>query len=167
MVVHGDYVYKFGGVNHAYGDVNKAERMKIGEWRWNGLPNMKEARRDFGIYISENRIYLIGGYNNTTIEYYDVQRNFFNLSISIQVSRGGIVCSLINDKIYSLGVNNLKVFTKDFKYIQSLTNIKHPMPYCFSDVIVRGYNFIYFNSNSSNVKCFDSASNTIRELKSL
>ncbi len=166
MVVHGDYVYIFGGANNSSSNLNEAERMKIGEWRWSALPNMKEARRDFGVYVSENRIYLIGGVDNTTIEYYDVQLNSFNLLPSIQVPKGGIVCSLIDDKIYALGVNNLRVLTKDFQLLQSLTNIQHPRPYCFSDVLVRGSNFIYFNDNSSRVKCFDSASNTVRELKS-
>jgi hypothetical protein len=165
MVVHGDYVYIFGGVNSS-GNLNKAERMKIGEWRWSALPNMKEARCDFGVYVSENRIYLIGGVDNRSVEYYDIQLNSFNLLPSIQVPKGGIVCSLIDDKIYALGRNNLRVFTKDFQLLQSQDNIQHPRPYCFSDVIVRGSNFIYFNDNSSKVKCFDSASNTVRELKS-
>ncbi len=71
MVVHGDYVYIFGGLNSNY--LNSAERMKIGEWRWSALPNMNKARRDFGVYVSENRIYLIGGVDNSSIEYYDIQ----------------------------------------------------------------------------------------------
>ena len=166
MVVHGDYVYIFGGVNNSSGNLNKAERMKIGEWRWSNLPNMKEARYYFGVYVSENRIYLIGGGNNTSIEYYDVQLNNFNLLPGIQVPQGGIVCSLINDNIYALGVNSLRVFTKDFQLLQSQDNIQHSQPYCFSDVIVRGSNFIYINNHSSKVKCFDSASKTVRELKS-
>ncbi len=140
--------------------------MKIGEWRWSALPDMKEARVYFGVYVSENRIYLIGGLNNTSVEYYDVQSNSFNLLPGIQVSQGGVVCSLIDDKIYALGVNNLRVFTKDFQLLQSQDNIQDPRPYCYSDVIVRGSNFIYFNDESSKVKCFDSASNTVRELKS-
>ncbi len=64
MVVHGDYVYIFGGYY-----LNEAEWMKIGEWRWSKLPSMKEGRYDFGVYESESRIYLIGGYYNTSIEF--------------------------------------------------------------------------------------------------
>ena len=164
MVVHGDYVYIFGGYN-SWDNLNKAERMKIGEWRWTALPNMVEARRDFGVYVSENRIYLIGGVYNSSIEYYDVQLNNFNLLPGIQVPIGGIVCSLINDNIYALGVNSLRVFTKDFQLLQS-QNIQHTRPYCYSDVIVRGSSFIYINNDSSKVYTFDSASKTVRQLKS-
>ena len=73
MVVHGDYVYIFGGLNNNGYSVNSAERMKIGEWRWSALPNMMESRGYFGVYVSENRIYLIGGVDNSSIEYYDIQ----------------------------------------------------------------------------------------------
>ena len=85
MVVHGDYVYIFGGNNGS--DLNKAERMKIGEWRWSYLPNMKEARYIFGVYVSENRIYLIGGRNNTSVEYYDIDTNNFYLLPGISVPK--------------------------------------------------------------------------------
>ncbi len=95
MVVHVDYIYIFGGYNG--NDLNKVERMKIGEWSWSALPDMKEMRRGFGVYISENRIYLIGGNSKTSVEYYDIQLNSFNLLPNIQVSKGGQICSLIDD----------------------------------------------------------------------
>jgi hypothetical protein len=99
--------------------------MKIGEWSWNALPDMKEMRRGIGVYASENRIYLIGGINNTTREYYDIQLNSFNLLPSTQVITGSKVCSLTNDKIYVLGSNNLRVLSKEFQLLQSQDNMQH------------------------------------------
>jgi hypothetical protein len=163
MVVHGNYVYIFGGYNGNY--LNKAERMKIGEWRWSNLPNMMRERYNFGVYISETRIYLIGGYNNTSIEYYDITANNFYSLPNIQVPEGGIVCGVINDLIYAVSMYHLRVFNKDFQLIQSTDNINNSSPYCFSDVIVRGSIFIYINSLNSKVYSFDSTSISLREQK--
>jgi hypothetical protein len=165
MVVHGDYVYIFGGYNQNSGYLNKAERMKIGEWRWSNLPNMKEARWDFGVYVSDNRIYLIGGGQNTSIEYYDIETNNFYLLPNIQVPLEGIVCAVIDDLIYAVGKQHLRVFNKDFQLIQSLDNINNSLPNCYSDAIVRGSTFIYINNETSKVYSFDSKSRSLRQLK--
>ena len=167
MVVHGDYVYIFGGYNkNSGGNLNKAERMKIGEWRWSNLPNMKEARFMFGVYVSESRIYLIGGFNNTSIEYYDIDTNSFYLLPNIQVPKPGIVCGVIGDLIYAVGKQHLRVFNKDFQLIQSQDNINNIQPCCYSDVIVRGSTFIYINDVYNKVYSLDSTSRSLREQKS-
>jgi hypothetical protein len=51
MLVHKGYVYIFGGHLYTSYDLNSAERMKIGEWRWNILPPMMETRASFGVYL--------------------------------------------------------------------------------------------------------------------
>jgi hypothetical protein len=140
--------------------------MKIGKWIWNELPNMNEARWDFGVYTSENRIYLIGGGNNTSIEYYDIERNKFCLLPNIRVPIYGSVCALIYDRIYVLGKQTLRVFDKSFKLMSSQDNINNTYPQCYSDVIVRGSGFIYLNNSSSKVYKFDSTSKKLSELKS-
>jgi hypothetical protein len=167
MVVHRDYVYIFGGFYSGGIHSNIAERMKIGEWRWTTLPYMKEGRSDFGVYVSESKIYLLGGENNTSIEYYDIDTNNFYLLPNVQVPENGIVCGVIGDLIYAVGFKHLRVFSKDFKLIQSQDIINNSYPGCFTDVIVKGSTFIFINSDNSKVYSFDSSSRTLREQKSL
>ncbi len=140
--------------------------MKIGEWRWRNLLNMKEVRHMFGVSISESRIYLIGGYYNTSIEYYDIYTSNFYLVPNIQVPSGGIVCGVINDLIYAVGKQHLRVFNQDFQLIQSQDNINNIQPWCFADVIVKGATFMYLNNWNSKVYSFDSISKSLREQKS-
>ena len=165
LVLHGEYLYIFGGYNNQTGILNTAERMKIGEFTWSTLPNMKEARLDFGVYVRENRIYLLGGYRNTSIEYYDVGVNNFFLVENTQVPSGGIVCGLINDQLYAVGKQHLRVFSRDLQLIQSRDNINNSYHYCFSDVVVRGSNLFYINSDSSKVYSFDATSVSLRVVK--
>jgi hypothetical protein len=103
--------------------------MKIGEDEWNMLPYMNEERRDCGVYISGNRIYLIGGRYNSSVEYYDVQRNKFFLVKNVEVPEGGAVCSLINDKIYVITPCELRVFSKGLKKVLSRYKIKRSSSY--------------------------------------
>jgi hypothetical protein len=41
--------------------LNQTERMKIRECGCSYLPDMKEIGHDFSVYVSESKIYLIGG----------------------------------------------------------------------------------------------------------
>jgi hypothetical protein len=166
MVVHGDYVYIFGGLYDYATYSSMAERMKIGEWIWDSLPNMRESRAGFGVYLSESRIYLIGGRNNTSIEYYDLEANNFYLLANIQVPKYGIVCGVVDDLIFAVGKRLLNVLNKDFQFIQPPEYITNTLTWCTSDVIVQGKNLIYIDNNYSNVYSFESTSMKIITKKS-
>jgi hypothetical protein len=164
IVAHGDYVYLFGGLSR--NNFNIAERMKIGEWRWSLFAEMKEGRWDFGVYVTESRIYLLGGCSEKSVEYYDIYTNNFYLLPNIQLPEESIVCAVIGDLIYAVGRYHLRVFNKDFQLIQSQDNIINNRPRCFSDVIVRGSTFIYINNDNRKVYSFDSTSRRLKEQKS-
>lgn len=139
--------------------------MKILEWRWTQLPNMKKTRSESGLYLTENRIYLIGGLINSTIEYYDIQCNNFYILPNVKVPKEGIVCGVIGDLIYAIGYRCLRVFNKDFQLLESRNNVDILHSQCFSDVIVRESSFIFINNNVSLVFLFDSKTRSIRIIK--
>lgn len=162
MVVHGDYVYIFGGYC-----TKVAERMKIGEWRWSNLASMKQDRIDFGVCVLERRIYLLGGYFNASLEYYDIDTNNFYLLPNIQLPNQGIVCAVIDDLIYAISHRHQRVFNKDFQLIQSQDYIFMIEPWSCSDVTVRGstFTFIYIKDDTRKVCSFDSISISLRDIK--
>lgn len=162
MICCGDYVYILGGYKASYSD--KAERMKIGESGWNILPDMKQARVSFGVYIEGDRIYLIGGLNATSIEYYDTHMNCFNLLPNIMLPSYGTVCGVIDNKIYVVG-QHLRVFSKDFQVLESQDHIHNRNPNCYSNVIVRGYKMFYIDSANSKVYSFDARTKSVTEVK--
>lgn len=164
LVVHGEYLYVFGGYDNSNDQLDTAERMKIGEDEWNMLPCMKELRRDSGVYVSGNRIYLIGGRGNTSIEYYDVDLNEFFLVENVEVPEGGAICGLVDDKLYVLAPGELRVFSNDLKQLLSRYKIKNPGPYCYSNVIVKGSNLIFINSQQNLVYSLDTQSKKLNRI---
>jgi hypothetical protein len=165
LICHENYIYSFGGYTGS--DSNKAEKMKLGSSNWAELPDMKEARYGFGHYISGNKIFILGGYRNTSIEYYDLFNNTFSLVNSIVVPAGGIVCGVIDEKIYAVGRYHVRVFDRDFSVIQGKDNVNDGFHYCFSNVVVVGRRMIYVNSDIGKVCAFDAERMEMKELRGL
>lgn len=155
LICHRDTVYILGGTIF-FGDSSpKAERMAIQDSNWESMPDMKEPRYDFGVYIEGDRIYLIGGRENTSIEYYDVSLNRFYLLPQLQVPTGGIVSAVIDQNIYTIGQGHWAVYSKDFELVESEENLNYTSPSCYSDVIVKDSKLVYISSNTSKVLSFD------------
>lgn len=159
LVYHGDYVYILGG----YGS-NKAERMKVTEDAWSVLPDMREARWDFGTYIQGNKIYVIGGFSNTSIEFYDIHMNSFNVLENILLPKGGFVCGIIDNKLYAVGYKYLRIFSKDLELIDSQDNINNRQSLCYSNVIVKDSRLIYIDSLYSKIFSYDARSSAVAEV---
>lgn len=165
LVVYNGYVYIFGGYNDEY--LKSAERMKIGESVWKVLPNMIEGRYDFGVHIAKDKIYLIGGYHNTSIEYYDILLNCFYLLPNVQVPTYGLVCGMIDDQVYVIGRQHLRVFSEDMQLVDYKNSINNNVLYCFSDVVVRESCLYFISSANDGVFCFDARYRTLKLINSL
>ncbi len=165
LVCYLDTVYIIGGHNN--GSINKAEKMKVGESTWSLLPDMNEARHDFGVFCSDKKIYILGGYSNHTVEYYDIALNCFIMVPHIKVKTGGVVCAEIDDRIYIIGEKHLKVLNKKFEAVDGKKNINHTYPHCYSNVVVIGDKFMYVNSWNSRIYSFDAQSKSITGVKEI
>jgi hypothetical protein len=163
LVYYKDHVYILGGYKAGYSD--KAERMKLDEAVWKALPDMKQARVSFGVYTEGDRIYAIGGLNANSIEYYDINQNSFNLVTNILLPSFGTVCGVINDKIYVIG-QHLRVFSKDFKLLESQDNIHSRNPNSYSNVVVTKNRLFYIDSANSKLYAFDPKIKSVYEVNS-
>jgi hypothetical protein len=164
LVYHQGSVYMLGGTIFFGDSSNKAERIGLDETKWVELPDMRESRYDFGVYAELERIYLIGGRENTTIEYYDISLESFYILPDILVPLGGIICAVIDDLIYAVGHKRWTVYSKEFKELKSENaNIKHPSS--FSDVIVKNSKIFYISSSHAIVFSFDATTHTVAQVK--
>jgi hypothetical protein len=154
LVVYEDNVFMFGG--HVGMGSNKAEMMEAGQKSWKTLSDMHEARWDSGAFIRDERIYLVGGRENTSIEYLDTRNLCFYMVPNVVVPREGTICAVVNDKLYIVGGGDFKIMTREFEEIDHLHHANLELLNCYSDVVTRGQ-FIYFiNSITSKVMKFDS-----------
>jgi hypothetical protein len=149
LVYHNSFIYMLGGKSS-----KTVEKMRLGDSQWLEIPSMKERRYDFGVFVSSNRIYIIGGFANYTVEYYDVHRNESILLEGVFVRRGGAVCAEVNDRIYVVGSRFLHVFSKEFELIESRDKMGKP-PGCYSNVVVSGEEILYASSKTEKVYAFN------------
>jgi hypothetical protein len=112
------YLYAFGGNSKGRGS-RKAEKMEWGGNGWHNLADMKESRYYFGSYFREGKIYLIGGTDNSTVEYYDVNTNTFALMPGVSVPMGANLVATYDDKIYMLVHRELMVYSNEFENIET------------------------------------------------
>lgn len=164
LVYHQGSVYMLGGTIFFGDSSNKAERIGLNETKWTEIPDMREPRYDFGVYVELDRIYLIGGRENTTIEYYDISLKSFYILPDIIVPLGGVICAVVDDLIYAVGHERWTVYSKEFKQLKSENaDIKHPS--CFSDVIVKSSKIVYISSNTASVFSFDATTHTLTQVR--
>jgi hypothetical protein len=165
LVCHREYVYIFGGWNET--TLDKAERMKIGEDSWEILPEMREAREDFGVYTTRNRIYCIGGFSNTTVEYFDIRLHSFRRFVKVVVPAGGIVCGEIDNRLYTVGRNRIEVYTKKFRMIESRECEYDKHTYCYSESWVKDRGIIYVDFEEAVIYRCDLDKNLVQKLSEI
>lgn len=158
LCYHGEYLYGLGG-SHS----NKAERMEWNGNGWRNLPDMKQPRYLFGSYYKDCKLYLIGGSNTHTIEYYDLISNTFNLLNNITVPEGMNVVGVIDDKIYILG-QILTVLSNNFHILEERRGF-HPENFrSISDVVVQEKEIIFYCRDSKVIYSFNPISKNIKGL---
>jgi hypothetical protein len=154
LVLHKNYVYILGGKLESHYQ-NSAERIRIDGSEWSLLAKMKERRFDFGVYAGDTKIYCIGGYYNTSIEYYDVFENKFELLNNIKVPKLGQVSGIIDDEIYSIGKTQISVFSRDFEILALKKKNKNKYIYSFSNIVSKGKRIFYISNNDSKLYTYD------------
>lgn len=155
LVEYEDNVYMFGG--HTGMGSNKAEMMESGKRSWKIMKDMHEARWDCGVFIQEERIYLVGGRENTSIEYLDTRNLCFYMVENVIVPREGAICAVLNERIYIVGGRDLKIMTREFEEIEHLHHANVELLNCYSDIATLGEFVFFINSITSKVMKFDSS----------
>jgi hypothetical protein len=159
MIFHEDTVYILGGWIDSQ-LTNKVEKMILGDKAWYPIPNMKEARGDFGVFVDGNRIYIIGGRMSRSVEYYDIRMNRFSM-MSVEVPIGGIVCGVVDSEIYVIGNDILQIFSMDFQLLESRCNLGNATPCCCSNVVVKNSKISWVNMLYGRIYCCDAVSSKI------
>jgi hypothetical protein len=150
LVPYGQSAYIFGGLN---GDaITTAERFDPAESRWTLLSNMNKARYDMGYYIHRNRIYLIGGGPNCSIEYFDTNTESFTLIPNVDIPDNGIVAGFVSNRVYVIG-KGVIVMDREFREIKRR---RFRGRYCsYGNVIGRDASLMFVNGGGRNVCEFD------------
>jgi hypothetical protein len=146
-----DYAYILGGWNGS--SMNKCERMRLGS-KWHLLPDMKQPRFDFGVFMKEDRIFVVGGYGADSIEYFDISQNSFYLVQGFEMMNQRVICGVIDSVIYMIG-KNLRIVNQEIRNLNFQENISSRNPCCYSNVIVRENKIVFVNSGVNKVCVFD------------
>ena len=89
---------------------------------WITASNMTTARRELTSSVVDNKIYCIGGYNNTYLnknECYNTTAGGWETKANMTTARYGLVSSVVNDKIYCIGGYNGSNLNKNECYDSS------------------------------------------------
>jgi hypothetical protein len=161
LICHNEYLYAFGGYTGSVS--NKSERMKWLGNGWTNLPNMEQPRDCPGIISMDERIYFIGG-KSTSVEYYDILNNTFNLASNVQVDDSYNLAVMRNDKIYTINQSKLKIMSKNFKILEAKDLSCNQDIYVINSCIIEGKNVYFRNSKTGFICLFDIANNSVTEL---
>lgn len=151
LICHGNTVYFIGGVSDRSVPSRKAEKMILSEGSWIEISDMNVARYDFGVYIERDRVYLLGGRDNCSVEYLDIYSSRFYLLQNIEIPSSGLVCGVIGHEIYAVSGERIFEISKDFSEIKYIRKIMEAGPECYSDVMVIGGKILYINSQISSI----------------
>lgn len=147
LFCYGKYLYAFGG----FPDSRVIERMP---WRgdgWEVVGNMIEARSYFGSYYMDNKLFILGGERNTSIEYYDFLSNESFRVKEIVVPEQDNLTVRIGRKIFlfkSGATVILNTQLEVLKFISAKTNIA---VWTLNNVMVSGKRVYYWDENSKRV----------------
>jgi hypothetical protein len=144
LYCHDKYLYAFGG----YRNSNKAERMEWTGDSWDVLPDMKEARYHQGIVYMNDRIYQIGGYGTSSIEYFDILGYSFKLVKNRHVQDGYFNTVMNHDRIYIISKTQIKILTHHLNVDQSIPISFSKTVDSLNNQVIKG-NKVYFHSYSS------------------
>lgn len=163
LVWYRDYAYILGGWNGS--SMNKCERMRIG-YKWKLLPDMKQPRFDFGVFMKGDKIFVVGGYGADSIEYFDISQNSFHLVQGYEMMNQRVLCGEIDSVIYMIG-KNLRVVNDELRNLNYQEDISSRNPCCYSNVIARENKIVFVNSGVNKVCVFDVDKRVVTETRSI
>jgi hypothetical protein len=147
-------VYAIGGFD-GFKASSVAERMDWNSLGWKTLPTMKSPRVGCGSYYYDSKLYLFGGANTSSVEYYDFSENGFYLVNNLTVPQGENVVGVIDDRVYVIN-QHLTVLTQDLKILAEVKNIIRSGLFNISDVVVRGKTLIFYGNKRKRLYSFNS-----------
>jgi hypothetical protein len=152
LICYHDTVFAFGGWDSQI-DSRRAECLKWQtQTRWTPLPDMCRPRYDFGYVIRNERIFIVGGSHNTTVEYYDLARNRF-VSLNIKVPYGGNNTVLYKDKVYVIDHSHINTYDKNLISLESRYFLDYEFFFaynsfiCSSNCVIRNESMYYIKSD--------------------
>jgi hypothetical protein len=164
LYYHAGFVYAFGGYITAPCD--KAERLELNGNRWEILPSMKEARSVPGVLYNDGRLYLFGGKESSSVEFYEFRSESFEIVQGLKVPVGGSVAGMMDDKIYIVS-KNLTVLSLDMRIVEQNKNFSETDFWNLSGVAVKGKGIIFYCSNYNTINMFNTQTKTLRTLMSI
>lgn len=121
---------------------------------WKKLPDMRERRVFPAVIGIADKIYLIGGTNNTSIEYYDIPSNCFRILSNVRVPMGVCAAGVLGEIIYVICGNKLVRFNREFK-IKESKDKNWGGADVISNVVRYGKRMYYFDARAGNLIMFD------------
>lgn len=162
LYLHGRYVYAFGGYfNKSYS--KHAERIEWCGETWETLPEMKRFRACFGSFYSDQKLYLIGGEKQNSVEYYDFRDNKFTLLSNVTVREGGNFVGVLNDKVYIIN-KDIKILSKDLHLIENTKDFYSIEFSVFSNTITQGDSIIFYCKKNERIYYYDDETEELEEL---
>jgi hypothetical protein len=147
LFCYGKYLYAFGGFH----DTRVIERMP---WRGNGwemVGTMIEARSYFGSYYMDNKLFILGGERNTSIEYYDFLRNKSFRLKEIVVPEQDNLTVRIGRKIYLIKSGVTLILNTKFEVKESISTKSTGAVWTLTNFIVSGKRLYYWDENSRRI----------------
>lgn len=163
LFCYGKYLYAFGG----FPDSRIAERM---EWYGNGwerVADMKEARSYFGTYYKDNKLFMLGGERNSSMEYYDFLSNeFIRIRNVVVPDRDNLVIGIRN-KVYLVRDQTTTVLSSDLEVIKEVSTKMGNTMWTLNNVIRFGKKAYYWDENLASIKELSEGMNKVREVNRL
>jgi hypothetical protein len=166
LVCNQDMVYALGGIdieNDSHS--KKAEKMSLNGVSWAKMPDMKEARCAFGVYLKENRIYIMGGLFNNTVEYYDEELNRFEKMSNVLVPVGGVICAELNERIYVVGRECVIVMNREFERVEKKEREKRECLNYYDEVGVEEGKIVFLDPIGSKVWQIEKEQGSLKMIK--
>lgn len=164
LYCYDNYIYAMGGYTTYYS--NKAERMEIEGNGWKNLADMIEPRDAFSCYGTENRIYLFGGNNTGSVEYYDIISNSFCLVRDLRVNPGDNVLGEVDGRIFIIN-QHLIVLDKSFRILEEVKDATRRNYLNLTNVVVKGKDIVFYSAEDKRVYNFNTQRKEIREAGSI
>ena len=152
LFLYGDYLYAFGG--SAICALNSTERMRWPAGSWEKLPDMRERRVYPAVIGIKDKIFIMGGTNNTSIEYYDIPSNCFKLLTNVRVPMGVGAAGVLGNSIYVICGAKLVRLNREFK-LKEIKDKNWGGVDVISDVLTYGKRMYYFDARAGNLIMFD------------
>lgn len=158
VTINGD-IYSVGGYNGAEYS-GAIDRFNPADNIWHKVTDIPNATVDFGIAVYNNKIYIIGGFNEAPTDYvqiYDPASGVWTNGAAMPKRLSGFACGQLGDEVYVFGGSGMDGYRKSvYKYNisnntwQTMNDMPYKTAYA-SAAIVKSTIYIIGGSNENGV----------------